>query len=287
MTARPVIDSHVHVWSQDVVRYPFGPHDDLEPPTEARTGSEYLADGDGERSAGVLLIQPRIYGYDHAFLFDAAERLPVPTRVMPLVNVARRHSVDTVRRLAADERTAAFRVVALGRRPAEWLCSREADRVWAAAAQLDLPVGLLIDAWQLTLVDRLAAAHPELAIVVDHMARCGPALRAERGPELCALAERSNVLVKLSAIPALSEAPYPHADLWPLIGSLHEAFGASRLLWGSDWPHDRRYGRSRAAIAQALPAAPGGDLEEIFCATAARIFRFGSVDVAGGTDDGD
>lgn len=289
MTSRAVIDAHAHVWSQDVLRYPFGPHDGLEAPADARSGSELLADASGTDLRGVLLVQPRVYGYDHAYLFDAAAALPIAARVVPLVNVTRRSGAADVRRLAAHELTAAFRVIALGERPAEWLCSREAGHVWAAAAQLGLPVGLLIDARQLTFVARLAAAHADLTVVVDHMAWCGPRAGREWADLLCELAAQPNVLVKLSAIAALSEAEFPYADMWPLIASLYDAYGASRLLWGSDWPHVRRYGqygRSYAAIAQALSGASQRNLEAILSATAARIYGFRPVEVAGGTDHG-
>lgn len=274
-----VIDAHVHVWSQDLLRYPFGPHDGLTAPTEARTAEDFLADAADADVREVLLIQPRVYGYDHAYLFDAAAGLSGHARVMPMVNVTRPQSADELRRLATHERTAAFRVVALGAPPANWLCSPEAHQLWEAAAQLDLPVGMLVDPHQLPLVAQVAASHPDLTVVVDHMGRCIPTLAPEFAPYLFGLAAHPNVHVKISAVDSLSTAEFPHPDMWALIAGVYREFGASRLLWGSDWPHVRlpgTYGLSCTAIGQALAGTSERDFDAIFSTTARRLFGLGS-----------
>lgn len=68
----------------------------------------------------------------------------------------------------------------------------------------------------------LAAALPDLQLVVDHLGLPQPPLvppdRPEpfgRLPELLSLARRPNVAVKLTGAPTLSRQRYPFADLWP------------------------------------------------------------------------
>ena len=53
-------------------------------------------------------------------------------------------------------------------------------------------------------------------------------------PALLALAELPNVRVKVSGVPTLSAGPYPFADLWESLDQVLAAFGAERLMWGSD-----------------------------------------------------
>lgn len=275
-----MIDSHVHVWSQDTLRYPFGPHDTLPAPGTTFSASEFLDDAKGCDVHGFLLIQPRIYGYDHAHIFDVAAKLEGRALVMPLINVNRSSSVTELREVARKELTAAVRVIALGEQPAEWLCSPQASRVWATASELHLPVGLLIDPPQLPLVNLMAETHPGLTIVIDHMGRCAPGLQEQWGDALLGLGRYPNVYVKLSAIGALSKVAFPYVDMWSLIGSLYETYGPSRLLWGSDWPHARNYGRydcSHTAVQQALSGISGVDRLAIFGGTAAQIFRFNSA----------
>lgn len=282
--AARVIDAHVHVWSDDTLTYPFGPHDQLAAPTRVRSLGDFRADGG---AAEVLLIQPRVYGYDHAYLFDNARLLGMSARVMPLINIVRQDSLQTMRRLAAHESTAGFRVIALGERPAEWLCSPPARRAWRIAAELGTPVGMLVDPPQLGLVGQVAAHNPDLDLVLDHLARCTPVRIDEFASHLRTLASQSNVYVKLSALDQLSELGYPYRDMWPLITSLYQEYGPSRLLWGSDWPHARQpelHARTRAAICQALPATSSRDRELIFATTAAQLFGFNAADATGGTD---
>ncbi len=292
-----MIDAHVHVWGQDLLRYPFGPHDGLAAPEEARTVQDFLADAGGAGVRGMILIQPRVYGYDHAYLFEVANHLdsigssaqpgeihsgeasrspgaPM-ARVMPLVNVVRPSAVEEMTRLAALDATAAIRIIALGDTLADWLCSSDAHRAWEAAGRLGLPIGMLVDPNQLSLVSQMARDHVGLSIVVDHMGRCSPGLQARYGRDLLSLADRPNIFVKLSAMGSLSDMAFPYADMAPLVESLYGEFGPSRLLWGSDWPHVGRngtYDHATEAMGRALALASGDDLESIFDTTAARLF---------------
>lgn len=274
-SVRTVTDCHAHIWGDGSVPYPFGSLDGLAPPESPATAETLLADMAAERVTSVVLIQPRIYGYDHAYLYEAARNLGGQARVIPLLNVARRTSVHEIRRLAADPHTAAARVIALGERPADWLLSQEADRVWTAAAELDLPIGFLIDPPQLALTARLAERHPQLTIVVDHMGRCLASQLPNAAGDLLRLAAYPNVVVKLSAIGALSCENAPYRDMWGLVARLFETFGPARLCWGSDWPHARdygSYGTCLEATRLALRGASEADLHEVFGGTAARIF---------------
>jgi len=274
MTAA-VIDAHAHVWTQDRVRYPFEPLDDLPTPQDLRTPAEFDADSADESVAGVLLIQPRIYGYDHSYVYQAAASMSGRARVMPLIDASRPDAATILLRHVRSPLTAGFRVIALGTHNAEWFGWSGAQRLWEVGARLNLPVGFLVDPNQLPLVRQVAEAHPQLNVIVDHLARCNGQER--EAPALCSLIELPNVYVKISAIDALSRNAFPHRDMWPLVHGLYGAAGARKLLWGSDWPHNMvtgSYGSSRAAVAQALARAPDADHDAIFHTTAAHLFGF-------------
>ena len=82
--------------------------------------------------------------------------------------------------------------------------------------------------------------HPELVVIVDHLGlRQNPTFGLESPPmrdlpRLLALAGHPNVRVKVSGVPTLSLEAYPFADLWAGLDQVVEAFGAERLMWGSD-----------------------------------------------------
>ena len=276
-----VLDAHVHVWGSDELRYPFAPHDRLEPPTQARQLVDFFNDSGRLSVARALLIQPRVYGYDHAFLYQSARTAHGRLRVVPLINVLRPSSIAEIRAHAADPLTAGFRVIALGTQAAEWLDSPPAHTVWAELEALRLPVGFLIDPPQLLLLERIASSHRDLTVVIDHMARLRPEMVPEWSQALRRLAELSNVVVKLSAIGGLSRQDYPYLDMRPLQRLLSLAFDSSRLLWGSDWPHvpaHQGYRDGLMAIREGMTGMTDTEARNIFALTAARVFAFDPVD---------
>lgn len=86
-------------------------------------------------------------------------------------------------------------------------------------------------------LDRIAARHPNLKLVLDHVGlrihRKGPQAFDDL-PAVCALAKHPNLAVKASGLPALSTERYPFRDVQPYIRTLVDAFGPRRTFWGTD-----------------------------------------------------
>lgn len=84
----------------------------------------------------------------------------------------------------------------------------------------------------------LADLAPDVPFVLDH---CGvPDIKsggyaAWQAP-IRSIAERPNVTVKLSGIPAYGTENWTLEDLKPYFGHIAEQFGFRRIVWGSDWP---------------------------------------------------
>jgi len=49
------------------------------------------------------------------------------------------------------------------------------------------------------------------------------------------LAECENVAIKISGACTLSHQPFPYPDIWKPLGTVFEAFGFDRCMWGTDW----------------------------------------------------
>jgi predicted TIM-barrel fold metal-dependent hydrolase len=150
----------------------------------------------------------------------------------------------------------------------------------------------------------LLAASPPTILIIDHLGffrqpatggLLGDAARNDETAwrELVALASHPQVHVKVSALfRASGEAP-PFSDLAPRVEALLAAYGARRLLWGSDFPYCTRGGQSPTAVAQtyeqavAVPTfwrAAGLDepaLAMLMGGNAARLFHFDACDEAG------
>jgi L-fuconolactonase len=81
----------------------------------------------------------------------------------------------------------------------------------------------------------LAGGHPGAPLVISHLG--GPRVEGRRlvaGEEILTLAEHANVNVLLSGLHMF--CPFPYAALDGLIGGVLDAFGADRILWGSNFP---------------------------------------------------
>jgi len=120
-----------------------------------------------------------------------------------------------------------------------WLERDDVARGLRAVAQAGLPYDLLLFPEHLPAAARIAAALPELKLVVDHGAK--PHIAAgEREPwssDLAALAAHERVHCKLSGL--VTEADrrdWREQDVGSYAARLLELFGPGRLMFGSDWP---------------------------------------------------
>jgi predicted TIM-barrel fold metal-dependent hydrolase len=124
--------------------------------------------------------------------------------------------------------------------PPTWPDTGEYDDVFSAAERCDVPILIAVPGYADVLAP-IAARYPALCIIVDHLGlRQPPPMTADadpfaRLPRLLELARFPNVAVKLSGAPSLSTQPFPHPDLWSPVRRVLDAFGADRVMWGSDY----------------------------------------------------
>jgi L-fuconolactonase len=120
---------------------------------------------------------------------------------------------------------------------ARWLEDDTLNAFWAGCERLGIPVMALTPATAGKL-EPVAAAHPGLTLVMDHMAADlsakGDAAFATID-QLLALAKYPRVYVKVSSAPCFSNQPYPFADIAGYLRRIYDAFGPRRLLWGADY----------------------------------------------------
>ena len=123
---------------------------------------------------------------------------------------------------------------------------------------------------------RIAAAHPTLGIAIDHVGR--PSLMRESVEELMALARFPNVCVKLSGLITDAPTQWKAAEFAPWVRAALAAFGAERVMFGSDWPSYLPVGTWKEALAaftQAIGAQTLETREHLLGATARRFYRLG------------
>ena len=233
----PVIDAQVHAYERDRPGRPWV--GTLAGPPEV-TGSDMVAAMDAVEVDGAVLVSPySMYRYDASYALQTWAEHPGRFCLVKPVDPSDPSVAETVADWARVEGAVAVRIMlAYG-------VSRDPDhagvsRILRAAAASGLPVNLLC--WGLLdqAVD-LARAHPETRIVIDHLGLkqpfeppAPPEPFADL-PDLLALAECDNVVVKITGACTLSHASFPYDDIWDPLSRIFEAFGIDRCLWGTDW----------------------------------------------------
>jgi predicted TIM-barrel fold metal-dependent hydrolase len=239
-----IVDTHVHVVAADRERYPLRPTGiSLDWFREAPVAVEdFLTLMTAAGVDRAVLVQPMsAYGFDNRYVIDATRTHSDRLASVVIVDTAD----DPARRLRAmaNEGVSGVRLFAIGNPTLRRLDDAEALRLWEASAELDLPVVVTILSDQLPELRAMLERFPDASVALDHCGfpdlSGGPPYANARG--LFELATLPNVSLKLSG--HLLEHADAAGDPRDLVDQLAAAFGAHRLLWGSDYPqtHDRSY----------------------------------------------
>jgi predicted TIM-barrel fold metal-dependent hydrolase len=143
---------------------------------------------------------------------------------------------------------------------------------------LDLLLQVQVEGDQLLALLPLIQASP-VRLLIDHCGRplVEAGLRQPGFQALLELGRAGRAAVKLSGWYKFSRTPYPHADAWPYIRALVDAFTFDACVWGSDWPFLRASERLDYGPLLTLPEMlfpDEADLQKLFWKTPQRLFAF-------------
>ncbi|MEU4449409.1 amidohydrolase family protein [Actinosynnema sp. NPDC050801] len=160
-----------------------------------------------------------------------------------------------------------------------WLARPDVRRGLRAVADAGLVYDLLTLVHQLPAAIETVRALPGATFVLDHLSK-PPIAGGEREPwasYIRELAAEPNVTCKLSGM--VTEADpvgWTVADLRPFADVVLDAFGPSRVMFGSDWPVCLLAASYEEVVAAAEGLTAGltaGERDEVFGGTAARVYR--------------
>jgi L-fuconolactonase len=164
-----------------------------------------------------------------------------------------------------------------------WMLRDDVQWGYKAVIDLDLTFDALGFPPHLENFLNLLTRYPEMRVVIDHCMK--PRIRDHaKGPEvferwaegMSRLAERTKACCKLSGLVTEAAEGWSLDDLRPYADHVLQAFGAERVMWGSDWPVCQlraTYDDWRAA-AEALTAHLGtADRDQVFGGTAISFYR--------------
>jgi predicted TIM-barrel fold metal-dependent hydrolase len=230
--SRPhIIDSHVHVWSRKPA-YPFAPGATV--PEIDASAEALLHLMDDYQIARTVLIQVIHYKWDNRYLVDTLRRYPRRFTGVCRVNPEDPGAPDHLTELT-EAGCCGVRISPAADASGDWIRGPLMKPLWKRCSELRVPMTLLLPVSRLADVSPLIELHPELKVVIDHMADC-PVDDPAKLRQLNAMARFPNVFVKISHMWSLSKQAYPYEDAGQMVAKVRDTFGAERLMWGTDWP---------------------------------------------------
>lgn len=233
-----MIDSHHHLWRYSAHEYPWIPpgsplaQDQLIPELEAAT-----------TAAGVdatVVVQARQSLEESDWLLSLADESDLIAGVVGWVPLIDPAVSDPLSRLAAHPKFKAVRHV-LQDEPDDYFLRDDFHHGLSLLPDLDLRYDLLLFQRQLPVAIQLVDRQPDLAFVVDHIAK--PEIRNgkidpawEAG--MAELAKRDQVIgVKISGMATeVLDAGIDEPTLRAYFEETLALFGPERLMFGTDWP---------------------------------------------------
>ena len=234
-------DAHAHVWPS-VTDYTYAP--EMIPPCAGDVDA-LLRAMDAASIARTMLVQPINVGFEHAYVREAVRAHPRRFVGCALANPsAGRDGVDALRALLGDGKT--FRAARFN--PALWPARASMDddvgrEMFSLCGDVGAVVGFMCfhglrarregdPRTSVEAIRNLCEAYPKTKVLIDHFGFC-KGVEDESFGDLLALSAFENVMVKCSAhFRVRTSEDSTRAQLEALL----EAYGANRLMWGSDFP---------------------------------------------------
>ena len=218
--------------------------------------------------------------YDNSYLIECMRRFPGRFSVVALVDT---DNLDAPQRLAewVEQGVEGIRLRAVARSPGS-----DHLAIWRKAAELGILVSCAgsADEFASPEFENLVKELPGLKIVIEHLGGGGrdtPPYDTYR--RVLALAQYPNTFMK---VPGLGEIcprpspfihPMPFTEIPPLIEMAIDAFGANRLMWGSDFPpvaNREGYHNALKMPKDHVKFKSEADKEWVFGETAATLWKF-------------
>jgi L-fuconolactonase len=233
-----VIDAHHHFWQYSPEAYPWIGDGmsvlrrdflmpDLRPLMEAAGVT------------GLVTVQAQQTVDETRWLLDVATSAPEILAVVGWVPLAQADVAGTLDDLAAHPKLRGVRHVLQGEADDRYVLREDFNAGVSRLHALGLTYDILIYERHLPHAIAFVDRHPDQVFILDHVAK--PRIRegvlSPWREQMRELARRPRVYCKVSGM--VTEADWQRwsdEDLQPYVDVVLEAFGARRLIFGSDWP---------------------------------------------------
>lgn len=276
-----LVDAHAHIVAADRDAYPLSP--------AALPGSWYaespcsaeglLAEMDGAGVDRAVLVQPvGAYSFDNRYAVDSASAHPGRFTAACCVDPHGDSKpgpqggspTETLRRWLGHDRVGGVRFFALSEERS-WLSDPGTFGLWEQAGASGAHVIVTVFASQLDELAGVLSRFPSVAVSLDHCGFCDIA----RPEPLLELARFENLHLKVTTV-VIDAAAAAGGGAGTFVGRLVSAYGAERLMWGSDYcqTSDRPYAELVGDGIEAFAGLSGRQQEACLGGTALRLWPF-------------
>ena len=269
-----IVDPHVHIWKNDPA-YPWAP-ETADPPRGDAT-PELLLDLMAENGVDrTVLVQVIHYRWDNSYAADALEGYPDRFMAVCRVNPEDPEAPDDLSYWTEERGFHGVRLSPAVDSSGDWFTGSLMDPIFRRAGDLAVPMLILTGTARLPDLAAIIDRHPDLDVVVDHMADCHPEDALGLG-RLLDLARFPRVFVKISHTWGISKQGHPWRDTHDMVKQVVDAYGPQRIMWGTDWPvclAKTSYDRTLTVVRDEMDFLSKADLDWVLGKTALRLWRF-------------
>ena len=274
------IDIHPHIISEDTAKYPrsplFGVQSDWSKERPVTPEGLIAAMDEAGVEKAAIVQSSTCYGFDNSYVVDSVAQFPGRFTGVGSVDMLQPDAPERIRdwvkrgitglRLFTGGSTQAF--------DPSTLDDRRSFPTWELCGELGLSMCIQTDPVGLAQVAGLAKRFPKVNIILDHLGRPdvtdGPPYK--RASSLFGLAPFENIFLKLTPR-IFGDVRKAEASAETFFPRLVEAFGSSRLAWGSNFPASEKKMKDNLVVAQnCLACLSAADQSWIFAKTAQRLY---------------
>jgi len=271
------VDSHQHFWRLD--RGDYGWLTAADHPAIHR---DFLPADIGLflrrcRIDKTVLVQAAPTEAETDFLLDLAEATPFVAGVVGWADFEAKDAPDRIAAMAERNALLGLRPMLQDLPDDEWILRPDVQPAIDAMEQVGLRFDALVLPRHLPHLARFLERRPDLPMVIDHAAKPDIAggVMEPWASQMRAIARETHALCKISGLATEAGPGWTVATLRPFVEVLFEAFGAERLMWGSDWPvllEAGDYVRWVATANELAAALAPADRGKLFGQTAATFY---------------
>ena len=229
-----ITDAQVHLWEAARPDRPWDPKFQPHVP-EPMTGERMIGLMDEAGIDRAVLSPPGvILGRTPDYALEMAAKYPRRFRVMPWFEPTQPEHFERLPRWLNTPYVCSLRLGLNFKEEMKMLEDGKLEPLFAGAERHHIPVAVFRREG-CGVIEAAVRKHPGMVTILDHFNWAEDNAERERKmQEMERLAQYPHVYIKVSSLPKLTKSPPPYADLVPLIKRVHAAYGAQRLMWGSD-----------------------------------------------------